>query len=80
MKRGAGTWKPAAGAGSSTLTANDRTRLVGKLLVSLARVCALEYACTYLVPYEAGENRFHQMSEPLEGRSIHPTLPYLASS
>jgi hypothetical protein len=38
-----GSWKPAAGAASSTLAASDRTR-VGKLLVSLASVYALEYA------------------------------------
>ena len=51
-EEGEGIWKPAAGVGSLTLAADgDRKRLdLGKLLVSLARVCALEYVCTCLAP------------------------------
>jgi hypothetical protein len=39
-EEGEGSWKPAARAAPSTLASVDRTR-VGKLLVSLAGVCAL---------------------------------------
>jgi hypothetical protein len=35
---------------------------------------AQELKGSKILPYGVGEYRFHQMSEPLEGQSIHPTL------
>ena len=52
----------------------DRTR-VGKAVGFFGKsVCPR--VCVYL-SRTGNEYRFHQMSEPLEGQSIHPTLPYL---
>ena len=74
-EEGEGRWKPAAGAAPSTLASADRTR-VGKVVGFFGRsVCPR--VCVYLSRI-VSVYRFHQMSEPLEGQSIHvhPTLPY----
>ena len=74
-EEGEGRWKPAAGAAPSTLASADRTR-VGKVVGFFGRS-----VCPRVRVYQSrifNEYRFHQISEPLEGQSIHvhPTLPY----
>ena len=74
-EEGEGRWKPAAGAAPSTLaSAADRTR-VGKVVGFFGRSVCPRVLCTYLV--RSASIGFRQMSEPSEGQSIHPTLPYL---
>ena len=73
-EEGEGRWKPAAGAAPSTLaSAADRTR-VGKVVGFFGRSVCPRVLCTYLV--RSASIGFRQMSEPSEGQSIHPTLPY----
>jgi hypothetical protein len=55
-------------AGGGAAGRDDGTRL-GKVLVFLARACALEYVCTYLVPYGPASIMFYQMPEPLEDQA-----------
>jgi hypothetical protein len=77
-KEGEGSWKPAASPAPSTLGSrhSDRTQ-IGKAVGFFGKsVCPR--VCVYLYR-TVSKYLFHQISELLEGQSIHPTLPYLTS-